>query len=82
MKIYKVTEHDKEKAKTTWGKAGRDWSSLPKNVPPPNNYNPIQFTEASHTYSFPKANRNDEAKIYKSSFSPAPGAYEIRKDEK
>ena len=51
-------------------------------MPPPNNYNPIQFTEASHTYSFPKASRNDEAKAYKASFAPAPGAYDLRKDDK
>jgi hypothetical protein len=43
MKIAKSTND-----KTTWGKAKRDWSDLPKGIPAPNNYNPTKFTEASH----------------------------------
>lgn len=46
--------------KTVWGKSMRDNNSLPKNNPPPNNYNPVKFTEASHNYSFPKASKGNE----------------------
>ena len=43
---------------------------------------PSKFTEASHQYSFGKANRIDEAKILKASIAPGPGAYEIVREEK
>ena len=62
--------------------AGRDWSDLPKHVPAPNNYYPNKFTETSHLYSFPKSMKSDEAKLYKASFTPGPGAYEVRKEDK
>lgn len=82
LNVYKSTSMDKEKKKTSWGKAGRDWSDLPKGVPAPNNYNPNKFTEASHQFSFPKAAKADEARLYKASFAPGPGAYEVRRDDK
>lgn len=55
---------------------------MPRNVPAPNSYNPLKHTETTYKYSFGKANRIDEAKIYKDSFAPAPGAYEVRRDDK
>lgn len=48
FKIYKPDDKDKEIKKTTWGKAEREWSDLPKGIPGPNAYNPDKFTEASH----------------------------------
>jgi len=50
-------------------------------VPGPNSYNPDKFTEASHLYSFPKAAKADEARLFKASFAPGPGAYEVKIDE-
>ena len=82
IRAYKPTDKDRELKKTTWGKASREWSDLPKGVPGPNNYQPLQFTEASHLYSMPRAARTDEAKAYKASFAPGPGAYEVRRDDK
>ena len=55
---------------------------MPKHTPGPNAYNPDKFTEASHLYSFGKASRIDEAKFYKSSFAPGPGAYEVIKEDR
>ena len=72
----------KSTKRATFGMAERDWSDLPKHSPAPNNYYPNKFTEATHQYSFPKAMKSDEARLYKSSFTPGPGAYEIRKDDK
>ena len=82
MRVHRVSTTDKEKKKTIWGKAEREWSDLPKGVPGPNNYNPNKFTEASHQFSMPRASRTDEAKAYKASFAPGPGAYEVRRDDK
>lgn len=45
-------------------------------------FNPYKFTEASHQHSFPKASRQDEAKMYKQSFAPGPGTYETGKKDK
>lgn len=80
IKVAKVPENAQKK--TTFGMATRDWSDLPKGVPAPNQYYVNKFTEASHLYSFPKSMKSDEAKLYKSSFTPGPGAYEIRKEDK
>lgn len=80
IRVAKVSPGSKKGS--TFGMAKRDWSDLPKNVPAPNNYYPNKFTEASHQYSFPKAMRTDEAKLYKESFTPGPGAYEVRKEDK
>jgi hypothetical protein len=81
LKVYKPLTGGNAK-RTTWGKAAREWSDLPKGVPAPNNYAVLQFTEASHQYSMPRATRTDEAKAYKSSFAPGPGAYEIRREDR
>ena len=44
---------------TTFGKAAREWSDLPKDMPAPNQYkNIIKFTEANHQFSIPKAVRD------------------------
>mmetsp|Transcript_33906 Transcript_33906/g.24952 ORF Transcript_33906/g.24952 Transcript_33906/m.24952 type:complete len:154 (+) Transcript_33906:289-750(+) len=72
-----ASKSEKGKQETTWGKAQRDWSSLPKGLPGPNQYRPEKFTEASHQYSFPKASRTDEAAVYKASIAPGPGAYNV-----
>ena len=46
---------------TTFGKAERDWSDLPKDTPAPNQYkNIIKHTETSHAYSIPKASKSNE----------------------
>ena len=68
--------------RTTFGTGPRDWSTIPKNMPAPNAYSPSKFTEASHMYSFPKSMKSEEAKLYKASFAPGPGAYEVRRDDK
>jgi hypothetical protein len=41
---------------TTFGKAERDWSDLPKDSPAPNQYkNIIKHTETSYAFSIPKS---------------------------
>jgi len=46
---------------TTFGKATRDWSDLPKDTPAPNQYkNIIKHTETSYAYSIPKAERQED----------------------
>ncbi len=83
FKVYKPKPDDKGKKATSWGKAHRDAGKKSSTLTPgPNAYHPSQFTEASHEYSFPKTSKNDEAKAYKASIAPGPGAYEIRKEDK
>jgi hypothetical protein len=48
IKLGLRDESKRSKQITTWGKAERDWSNLPKNTPAPNHYLPTKFTEASH----------------------------------
>lgn len=81
MNIYYPTEKDAETKKTNWGKAGRDAGKAKSGAPAPNTYNMRKGLEGN-TYSFPKASKTDEAKAYKSSFAPGPGAYEIRREDK
>ncbi len=51
---------------TTFGKAERDWSDLPKDTPAPNQYkNIIKHTETSHAYSIPKASKSNEEQLIK-----------------
>jgi len=51
---------------TTFGKAPRDWSDLPKDTPAPNQYkNIIKHTETAYAFSIPKAPRSDEEKLMK-----------------
>jgi hypothetical protein len=73
---------EQQRKKPTFGNAKRDWSDLPRNVPAPNSYYPARNGEGNFQYSFPKALKADEAKLYKASFTPGPGAYEIRKEDK
>ncbi len=55
FKIYNPKPDDKEKKKTTWGKAHRDAGKKSSTVTPaPNAYTAHKYTEASHEYSFPK----------------------------
>jgi hypothetical protein len=48
IKIARSPSMSSTVTKTTFGKANRDWSDLPKGTPAPNNYYPQKFTEASH----------------------------------
>ena len=70
----------KAEKKSTFGMSGRD-AGMSKTTPAPNAYYPSKFTEATHHYSFPKAEREDK-KIKQASFTPGPWAYEIRRDDK
>ena len=69
---------------TTFGKAARDWSDLPKDSPAPNQYKNInKFTEASHQFSIPRAVRDDHERLMKlQNPGQAPGAYNIVKEFK
>jgi hypothetical protein len=81
VNIYYPTDKDLEKKKTVWGQASRD-SGKPKNdAPSPNTYSLSNGVQGD-IYSFPRSSKTDEAKAYKSSFAPGPGAYEIRRDDK
>ena len=59
--------------KTTFGNAARNFSNLPLDTPAPNMYRPIKFTEASHTYSFPK--QADDGNVLKGATLPGPQTY-------
>lgn len=67
---------------TTFGKADREWSDLPKNTPAPNQYkNIIKHTETSYAFTIPKGKRYE--KPTKPNFPPGhpeppgPQHYEI-----
>ena len=79
VKVAKATKE------TTFGKATRDWSDLPKDMPAPNQYkNIIKFTEANHQFSIPKAVRDDHDRLMRATQNPgqAPGAYNISRELK
>ena len=50
---------------TTFGSSARNFVNLPKETPAPNVYHPVHFTEASHSYSFPKAIDNYQSEVHK-----------------
>jgi len=51
-------------------------------VPEPGRYRPIQFTEASHAYSFPRAEDDALKQLEKTAMLPGPGRYENMKEMK
>lgn len=60
----------------TFGKAGREWSDLPKDTPAPNQYkNIIKYTETSYAFSIPKGDRHENPAKFKC--APGPQHYEI-----
>lgn len=64
--------------RTTFGTAGRGYSDLPKNNPSPSHYRPVQFTEASHAYSIPRApNANEKTHKKEHNEHPGPGTYGV-----
>lgn len=50
-----MTKRYDHTTKTTFGNAGRKFIDLPLNNPGPGDHRPNHFTEASHSYSIPKA---------------------------
>lgn len=70
----------KQLKNTTFGKAERDWSDLPKDCPAPNQYkNIIKHTETSYAFSIPKAPKSDEEQLFKQGqiLGQCVGHYEI-----
>ena len=53
---------------------------MPKETPAPNAYHAKPFTEASHSFSFPKAIDNYQAEVSKNSMLPGPGNYQNMKE--
>ncbi len=80
--VYQPKAEDKDNKKTSWGKSTKDWSNLPKAGPGPNKYNPDKHTEASHSYSFPKATRTDKVSLKKAMETPGPNVYVVRRNDK
>jgi hypothetical protein len=65
----------------TFGKAGRDWSDLPKDSPAPNLYkNIVKHTETAYAFSIPRAARSNEDEVYKQSILPAPNTYVLSRE--
>ena len=62
-------------SRTTFGTSAREFIDLPKDVPGPNRYRPVHFTEASHAYSIPHAPNTAEDKIAKQALYPGPHHY-------
>jgi len=61
---------------TTFGKAEREWSDLPKDTPAPNQYkNIVKHTETSYAFSIPKGERHEDPAKFKC--APGPQHYEI-----
>jgi hypothetical protein len=58
---------------STFGKAGRNFSNLPKDMPGPGKYYPVAFTEASHSHTIPKA--RPEMNDLKNAHTPGPQTY-------
>ena len=64
-----------ETTKTTFGIAGRKFIDLAQDNPGPGAHRPVHFTEASHSYSIPKAVDNYENELNKAMFLPGPDKY-------
>lgn len=60
---------------STFGGAQRDFNNLPKEVPGPGKYYPVQFTEASHRYTFPRGGIDGNEGNYKNAHAPGPQSY-------
>jgi hypothetical protein len=61
--------------KSTFGSGTRNFSDLPLDVPGPGSYYPQKFTEASHTYSFPRPGNEIDYIALKKALSPGPERY-------
>ena len=60
--------------KSTFGAAPRN-NNLAKENPGPGKYYPIQFTEASHRYTFPRAGIDGHDSNLKNAHAPGPQTY-------
>mmetsp|Transcript_7022 Transcript_7022/g.11799 ORF Transcript_7022/g.11799 Transcript_7022/m.11799 type:complete len:230 (+) Transcript_7022:291-980(+) len=76
--VQLVRRHPMSVNRTSFGTSGRQFIDLPKNTPAPNQYRPVHFTEASHSYSIPcKLEDFKQIKPY-----PGPGQYNNMKELK
>ena len=74
IKSGKRTESHMDALKqSTFGKADRNFSDLPKENPGPGKYYPIQFTEAAHSFTIPRGVSDNKA--LESAKSPGPETY-------
>lgn len=60
---------------STFGGAQRNFNNLPKDIPGPGKYYPIQFTEASHRYTFPRSGIDGHDSNLKNAHTPGPQTY-------
>lgn len=60
---------------STFGNGDRNFSNLPKDIPGPGKYFPVQFTEASHSFTFPKTGLDGDVMNKAKVHSPDPFSY-------
>jgi len=62
--------------KSTFGSANRNFSNLPKDTPGAGKYNPVPFTDASHSYTIPRSGIDGaDGNFNKNAHAPGPQTY-------